>query len=108
LWAWDGHWVLDLEGVVVMDGEILNDKRGYDEMFQWQLLGGKPFYIFRQGKQMGLSHDGQTLLYRYDDVIHGFLCCDPAVYNIQSSSIGVWFYAQRDGVWYYVAITGEP
>lgn len=107
LWAWNGHWVLDLDGVAVMDGEILNDKLGYDEIFQWQLLGGKPFYFFRQGKHIGLSYDGQTLPYRYDDVIHGFLCCDPAVYNIQSSSSGVWFYARRDGVWDYVEITAD-
>jgi hypothetical protein len=107
LTAWGDHWVLEADNVVVIDGEILNDKLGYDEVFNWQLLGGKPFYFFRQGQSVGLSYDGQTLPYRYADVIHGFLCCDPAVYNIQSSSTGVWFYAQRDGGWFLVEIFGK-
>ncbi len=109
LTAWGDHWVLEADNVVVLDGEILNTKLGYDEIFNWQLLGGKPFYFFRQGRQVGLSYDSQVLPDRYDDVLHGFLCCDPAVYNIWSSSAGVWFYGLREGVWRRVFVgTSKP
>ena len=105
LTVWAPHWVLEVDGVVVIDGQILNDVLGYDEIFEWHLINGKPFYFFRQGKTVGLSYDGQTLPWRYDDVIHGFLCCDPAVYNVQSSEFGVWFYARVNDVWSYVGLT---
>jgi hypothetical protein len=100
--------VLEVDGIVVIDGEIINDALGYDEIFEWHLINGKPFYFFRQGQMVGMSYAGQVLPWRYDDVIHGFLCCDPAVYNIQSSELGVWFYARVNGVWNYVGLTSRP
>ncbi len=103
-WSWDGHWVLEVQNVVVQDGELQNLKLGYAEMFNWHLVGGQPFYFFRQDGLYGMAYAGQALSPRYADLLHGQLCCDPAVYNVGSSPEGAWFYALRDGVWYLVIV----
>jgi len=103
-WSWDGHWVLEVENIVIVDGEIQNQSLGYTEMFNWHLVDSHPFYFFRQKDTFGVVYDGKTLPKQYDQLIHGFLCCDPGVYSIRSASIGAQFYAQRDGVWWFVVI----
>ena len=75
--AWNGHWILDVENFVIQDGEILNQKLGFQEMFEWGLVKDKPTYFFRKGSKVGISHDGQILPLQYQDVAHG-LCCEPS------------------------------
>ncbi len=104
LWSWQGHWLLEVANVVVQDGVLQNLKLGYDEMFEWRLVNGSPFYFFSQGGTYGLAYAGQKLPQRYDDVIHGQLCCDKAFYSIRSSAAGAWFFARKDGVWYLVSV----
>jgi hypothetical protein len=104
LWSWQGHWLLEVANVVVQDGELQNLKLGYDEMFEWHLVHGSPFYFFSRGGAYGLAYAGQELSQRYDDVIHGQLCCDPAFYSIRSSAAGAWFFALKDGVWRLVSV----
>ncbi len=101
LWSWDGHWVLEVDGFVIQDGMILNGQLGYDEMFGWQLLDGKPFYYFRVGSKLGISYDGHALPVQYDDIVH-YQCCEPAVFNPAGNGTMVWFHALKDGKWYYV------
>ena len=101
LWSWDGHWVLEVDGQVIVDGQDLNGELGYDEIFAWQLLDGQPFYFFKQGAQVGVSYAGQTLAPRYDDVVH-YECCEPAAFNVTGNGTMVWGYALRDGMWDYI------
>jgi hypothetical protein len=101
LWAWDGHWVLEVDGQVIIDGQSLNQELGYDEIFGWTLLDGNPFYFFSQGGQVHLSYAGETLPYSYEDVIHD-RCCEPAAFNARYNEDMVWFHALRDGTWHYV------
>ncbi len=107
LWAWDGHWVLEAENVLVIDGEIQNPLLKYDEIFNWHIVAKRPFYFFRQKDTFGMAYDGQTLPLHYDQIIHGFLCCDPARYSIWTAPIGARFYAQRDGVWWFVEVKAD-
>ena len=104
LWAWQGHWVLEVGNVVVQDGVLQNPKLGYDEMFAWHLVNGSPFYFFSKSGVYGLSYAGRTLPQHFDDIIHGLLCCEPAAYSLNSSSEGAWFYALKDKVWYLVSV----
>ena len=104
LWGWDHHWAFEVENVVVQDGELQNLKLGLDEMFDWRLVDGKPFYFFRKGTAYGLAYDGQPVPLSYEDLLHGQLCCDAAHYRIASLSNGAWFYGLRDGTWYLVFV----
>jgi hypothetical protein len=78
--AWNGRWILEVGDFVIQDGEILNKKLGFEEVFDWGLVKDKPTYFFRKGSRVGISHDGQVLPIRYDNVEHG-RCCEPAMDN---------------------------
>lgn len=107
LWAWHGHWILEVENVVVQDGVLQNPLLGFDEMFAWHLVNEKPFFFFSTNGVYGISYDGQNLPQRYEDIIHGPLCCDPAAYSLESSSAGARFYALKNKTWYLVSVMAE-
>jgi len=101
---WEGQWVLEvLPGQVIVAGESLNARLGYDEIFEWRLLAGRPFFFFSTADGVGLSYDGQVLPYRYDEVPH-YLCCEPALANPGHNEMMVWFHGLRNGVWHYVEL----
>jgi hypothetical protein len=102
--SWNNHWLLEVENVLVQDGELMNFQLDYDEIFDWHLVDGEPLFFFRQGNEYGLSYAGQTLPPHYEDVIHGLLCCDPARYQVVSSPSQTRFFALRNGIWYLVKV----
>jgi len=102
--AWNGHWILEENSSVIQDGEILNQKLGFQEVFNWSLIKDKPAYFFRKGSRVGLSYDGNILPINYQNVAHG-LCCGPAQNNPFVGYDVVHFFGERDGVWYYVVMT---
>jgi hypothetical protein len=104
LWAWQDHWLLELPGLLVEDGQILNDRLGYSEMFTWRLINDRPFYFFRQDGQVHLSYDGQTLEALYDEVIHEPLGGNAILLRLKAYENGMFFYARRGATWYYVTI----
>jgi len=103
LWSFNGQWVLEMNETVLIEGKDLRQQREYDEIFHWQPLSDRPFYFFVEDGKVGLSYDSQVLPVQYDQVIHG-QCCEPAVFNPAGNDRMVWFYALRDGVWYYVEL----
>jgi hypothetical protein len=103
LWGWQGGWVLEVNGTLIVNGENINGKEGYGEIFNWTLIDGKPLFFFERGSQVGIAYDGSILPLAYAQVIH-YQCCEPAMFNIGSSSDMVWFYALRDATWYYVEL----
>jgi hypothetical protein len=103
LWSWEGHWLLEVDGFLIQDGENLNERLGYEEIFGWQLLDGKPFYYFRKGPRVGISYDGDRLPVYYEEIVH-YRCCEPGAFNNAGSEDMAWFYGLRDGTWYYVEI----
>lgn len=102
LWSWNGHWVLQTDNAVIIDGQSLNDQIGAAEVFGWQLIAGQPFYFFTHEGRIAMSFAGQIVEpYRYDQVVHN-QCCEASMFNISGNGTMVWFYALRDGTWYYV------
>lgn len=103
--TWEGHWVMEVSGKVYVDGQELNKLVGASAIFNWQLIGGQPFYFFIKksgGKTVtGISYAGRELAYRYDEVIH-YRCCEPAAFNPAGTEAMTWFYARREGKWYFV------
>ncbi len=100
---WDGRWVVEVNGMLIVNGQIVNQEWGYDEIFGCQELNGKPFYFFVQDGKTFLSYDGETLPVSYDYVYHG-MCCEPAAFNVGGNDRMVWFYALKDGFWHYVEL----
>ncbi|NMB67514.1 MAG: hypothetical protein GYA20_01985 [Chloroflexi bacterium] len=101
--SWENHWILEVSNFVVQDGEIINEKYNFEEVFNWSLINDKPFYFFRKGPRSGFSYDGQFFSTYYQEIIHGF-CCGLALNNPRMRDNTLRFFGKRDGVWYYVVL----
>jgi hypothetical protein len=111
LWTYDGHWALEIllanettwAGQVFIDGELVNDQKGYDEAFGLQMMAGKPFFFYMRDGHAGYSYDGQETDLEYSQIPH-YNCCSESVTNPGPAENMVSFFAQRDGTWYYVEL----
>lgn len=101
--AWNDHWILAARNFLIQDGEIVNEKLGFQEIFSWNLIEDKPIYLFRKGPRIGFSYDGKILPLEYQDIAHHF-CCGLASNNPYVGDDAVHFFGIRDGVWYYVVV----
>lgn len=113
LWVHDGHWYLEVvennsggnspqaNGVVVVDGEVLHEKLGYDETFGFAILEGMPFYFFSKSGIIDISFDNKVVTVGYEHIPHN-ACCSAARLNPIRAANMISFFAQRNGVWYYV------
>jgi hypothetical protein len=99
--TWDGHWVLEVDDHLIMDGQDIGQTLGYDAAFGFAQIGGQPFYFFEQNGLVGISYGGQVLPNLYEQVFHN-RCCEAAIHNVEAGPEAVWFHALRDGVWYWV------
>lgn len=101
--SWNGQWVLEVDGTLIVAGANINLKEGYDEIFHFRMIEGKPFFFFKQAGKVGISYGGEVLDVGYDEVIH-YTCCEAGAFDIRSNEKMVWFYALRDGKWHYVEL----
>jgi hypothetical protein len=99
--SWDGHWALEMDDHLIVDGEDVGEARGYDAAFGLSLIRGRPFYLFEHEGSVHISYDGQTLPEVYDEVYHN-QCCEGSIHNVAAGEDVVWFHALRDGTWYFV------
>jgi len=100
---WDGHWVWVLRDFVVLDGYILNEVLGFQEIFYWRLIDNKPSYFFRKDGRVGYSFDGKIYPLDYQNIAV-YLCCGYSVNNPSAEDNSVRFFAEREGEWYYVVL----
>jgi hypothetical protein len=109
LWAYDDHWALETAyvtqesfvGRLTVDGRLLNDPAGYDDVFDFQLLHGKPWFFFKKRGKIGFSYDDHAYLAGYDEVPH-YGCCSASALNPLKAENMVAFLARRGAAWYYV------
>jgi len=115
----DGHWFLEVAhveedpndpnaafiiwGEVFKDGESLNQQFGYDEAFNFQILGGKPFYFIKKGDQMGYGYDGVETWLPYTHIPH-YLCCSASAFNPLASENMVSFFAEKSDSKFYIEL----
>ncbi len=117
LWTWDAHWALEtilhdwqpdgsmtfLLGQVSIDGELLNEKYGYEETFGFQLLGGQPFCFFRRDGLIHIWYNGIEIPLGYEDVPH-YRCCGFVTMNPYKLTDMATFFGRRGEQWYYTEI----
>jgi hypothetical protein len=99
--AWDGHWALEVDDRLIVDGQDLGQELGYDATFGFHLIQGQPFYFFQQAGQVRISFGGKTLPNVYDQVFHN-QCCEAAMHNVLALGDAVLFHALWNGTWYFV------
>ena len=112
-WGYEGHWVVELglptdpdpwfptKGQIVQDGQDLNAACGYEESYNFALLGGKPFFFYSRAGEPGIFFDGQELPLEYVEIPH-YLCCSAAATNPVTYPNLVQFFGRRGEQWYYV------
>lgn len=121
LWTYDGHWYVEIAtveetyddvhnevtfqalGHIIKDGDDLDQRNAYQEMFGFQLLNGKPFNYFNLNGEIGVEFDNQETFLGYESVPH-YGCCSAGALNPKPAKNMVSFFAQKDGYWYYVEI----
>jgi hypothetical protein len=118
LWTYATHWALeianvnetlaadnsiamDVTGQIIQDGELLNERYGYEEAFGFQLLQGKPFYYFKREGRIDYSYNGKEFPLGYTN-IHHYGCCSAGAANPKVFPDLVAFFAQRGEKWFYV------
>ncbi len=106
LYAWDGHWLLEVNDVLIRDGIVLNQELNYTEIFGFRIINEQPFYFYRQGDQIHISYNGITMPQTYQHVVHEPTCCSAALTNMTLGENGLGFFAEQDGYWVYVIIEG--
>jgi hypothetical protein len=99
--TWDEHWALEVDGRVIIDGQDLNASLGSERIILWHILRGQPFFLFLKDGLTRISYAGQTLPYTYDAIVAGDTP-ETAIFSPGLSEDHVWFFALRDGLWYYV------
>lgn len=119
LWAYESHWFLEVAhveedpsdpnaafiiwGEIFQDGNSLNEKYGYDEAFNFQILSGKPFFFYNKGGEIGFSYDGVETDLDYAEIPH-YMCCSASAFNPLAAENMVAFYASMGEQDYYVEI----
>ncbi|MGB9800785.1 MAG: hypothetical protein ACPLUL_11900 [Thermanaerothrix sp.] len=88
-------------GLIIQNGEVLNERYGYEEAFGFQWLNGKPFYFFQKSGWIGICYHDQEIPLRYDEIPH-YRCCSAAELNPVHAAQMVAFFARRGEQWYYV------
>jgi WD40 repeat protein len=99
--AWDGHWVLEADDHLIMDGQDLGETLDYEAAFGFSLIQGQPFYFFEQEDKVRMSYGGRTLPFVYDQVFHN-QCCERAIHNVETLGDVVLFHALWNGTWHLV------
>jgi hypothetical protein len=107
--AWNGAWVLETDGTVLMDGQSLADKHGYDQVFNWQVLNAKEFFLFEKDGKYGISYFGKEMPVQFDTIVR-WPCIDQQGgqgYNFSARGNDriAGFFAQKNGVWFYAEVT---
>jgi hypothetical protein len=100
---WNGHWVWAVRDFLIQDGEIINEKLGFQEIFLWRLIDDKPAYLFRKDGRVGFSYDGKIFPLEYQNIAR-YMCCGYSVNNPSIGDNSAHFFAERDGVWYYIVL----
>lgn len=106
LFAWEqpqgsNHWAMLLGDRLIMDGVDQNPLRGYESVFGLRVIDNQPMYFYVKNGLTQVSYAGRSLPYTYDLVVHGN-SGTLQEFNPGSNGRVTWFYALRDGLWYYV------
>jgi hypothetical protein len=100
---WQDQWVMEVDGEVIVNGGFLHQKHGYNKAFHWQLLNGKPFFLFEDDGKFGISFNGKVLPVEFDEIIYT-MCGDrllPPTLGPWGNSSIVGFYGRKEGYWHY-------
>jgi hypothetical protein len=95
------NWVVQYADTVVVNGGNLNRQLQCSAVFGYNLIHGMPFYLFTRDGKVRMRFGPNVQPCKYDDVQRGSECGE-SYFSPMGNRNMVWFYARRDGWWYYV------
>lgn len=106
-WVYQNHWAIQAycqdRFDIFLDGVSLNESNDYQSSFGFQVLGGKPFYMFKKDDQVGLFYDDKEVFLGYDSVVLAY-CCTIDIHPPMHYENMIVFAAEKGEKLYYVAI----
>lgn len=121
LWSHDGHWYLEVAhveedpsdpnaafiiwGEIFKDGKSLNKKFGYEEAFNFTILGGYPFYFIRIDGEYDYVYAGRPHELDYTHIPH-YQCCSAGALNPVAYENMITAIASRGEKDFYLVISG--
>jgi hypothetical protein len=99
--AWSGHWALETEDNVIVDGQSMIESMNAERIFHWHTIYNQPFFFYTKSGLTRMHYAGRNLPYIYDQIITGDTP-DSVLFQPGGNEHMVWFFALRDGLWYYV------
>jgi len=102
--TWKDDWIIETQDIVIVSGQVLNHKLGFDAVFGWHILNDLPLFFVEKDNHYSIVYNDQVLPIEYDQIFH-YLCCAWHSVNPRTNGVETWFHGQRDGVWYLVKIS---
>ncbi len=99
----DGRWYLQIGNRLIVDGNNINKKMKYKEVFNCRKVLSKLFYIAKQGDIYRMYYNNEVIGGTYDYIFHD-RCCEPALMNIINRNNVIGFYGIKNGMWYLTII----
>jgi hypothetical protein len=107
LWSTQDGYLIEANGMVLKNNEILNDRFDCDEIFGWQIISGEEFFFCqRKGEVRAYINEQPTTLV-FDEVIRGPLPGSSMLVQMRRSYNASAFFARRGDDWLYVIIREE-
>jgi hypothetical protein len=101
--TWKDDWIIETHEIIVINGQVLNHKLGYDGIFGWHVLDDKPLFFVQEDNHYLIYYNGTLLPIEYDEISH-YQCCGMHIINPRTNGVATWFNGKRDGVWYVTNI----
>ena len=106
-WTYGNHWVLEVIDNIIVDGQPVNERYGYDRSYEFHLLNDRPVFFYEKAGKMGLSFDGVETPLPWQSILH-YGCCSASTTNPQQFGNVLLFLAQSGERWDYVELAVEP
>jgi hypothetical protein len=120
LTTYDNHWVFEIAqektllsnsqivdsffaSDILVDGQSLSELHGYESVYGFQTLHGRPYYFYKRDGKIGVNFDGQGISLDYEGVMH-YGCCSSSALNPRMAQNIIGFFAWRGEQWYYTEI----
>lgn len=106
-WVYESHWAIQTfcedNFDVFQDGVSLNTSKNYSSSFGFQLIGNKPFYLFKKNNSIGLYYEGKEVPLEFDKIVLAYCCTVTISPPIHYENM-ITFAATKGEKLYYVAI----
>ena len=101
--AGGAHWCLEILNQLHIDGLPVNETYGYQNSYEFHLLGGKLVFMFEKDGSFGLNIAGQEMFLPGDSVPH-YACCVPEIDNPTYTDHALAFFLKSGEGWKYVEV----